>query len=184
MKKLEESGGHPICGIIDYDNANIGTKLIHILGGRRRYAIENYLLDPIFIALGLIRHGKKRFSDFSIQSKSVYIEGDALTEAELQSIVDSILNSLGLNTGSKSPVKLENGFDLIYPDAFLMLHGHTYEVKLLEKIPELNAIKRGRDDGALKEQMLHVICDFPQFLPIDVCETLRPILAGKKRLED
>lgn len=178
VKKLEESGSEPVYGIIDFDTKNKSSNLIKILGNGRRYAIENYLLDPIIVALALIKNNKKQFSDFGIQGRASYIHGSKLTESDVQLLVNNIFIALGLENGSRTSVILENGFKILYSDLFLMHPGHTYETKLMEKFPELNAIKRGKGDQALKEQMLYIISDFPEFLPIDIRETLHPMLAA------
>lgn len=182
VNNLEKSGCESIYGIIDCDKGNTSTKLIKVLGNGKRYAIENYLLDPIIVSLALIRNNLKSFSSFGVSEKTAYIQGSSLTNSEAQLIVDTILNKLDLQDGPRTTVVLENGFEIEYPNAFLKHHGHEYEQKLISKYMELNALKRGRGDQVLKENMIPVIRDFPHLLPVDIRETLESILGKASTL--
>ena len=42
-------------GIKDFDNKNHSSNYILVLGEGKRYAIDNYIFDPIFVAFLLIR---------------------------------------------------------------------------------------------------------------------------------
>lgn len=180
VKKLAKAGAEPVYGIIDFDMVNKSgeVKFIEVLGGGKRYAIDNYLLDPIFVALALIKINKMRFADFGIQGAGSYLRGASLTEAEVQAIVDHVLGKLTLTGGSATQVRLINGYTVTYPDAFLYHQGHHYETKLMEVFPQLKALRKGQGDDALKKETLLAIIDYPGFLAVEVRETLQRLLAA------
>ncbi|WP_082079587.1 AAA family ATPase [Cupriavidus basilensis] len=173
VSRLRHSGSDLAFGIIDFDSVNKSTESIFVLGEGARYAIENYLLDPIYLSLALIRYGKKRFADFGVgHDKQSYTDAFKLTQEECQRMIDSILQLLSIQLSDLMPVKLENGYQLSYPKAYLFHQGHDYERILLRGIPELNAIARGQGDSALKLGILQVVGEFPEFLAVEVGDTL------------
>jgi predicted ATPase len=176
VQKLRDSGNDLVRGIIDWDTHNKTTEAIVVLGEDSRYAIENYLLDPLYVSLALIRYAKNSFADFGIQRHSVYTDAINLTAKECQTIVDFLFTKIGLSLDEKSPSQLENGFLINYPKSFLHHHGHKYEVKVQETFPELIALSRGQGDSALKLAMMQVIEEFPQFLCADVANTFKLVL--------
>ncbi|KAF1058558.1 ATP-binding protein [Burkholderia gladioli] len=177
VNRLRSSGSDLAFGIIDFDSTNTSTDSIFVLGEGARYAIENYLLDPIYICLALIRNNKKGFFDFGVAgNKYAYTDSINLTQQECQKMVDAILTLLSIPLSNLKSVKLENGYELQYPEAYLLHQGHDYENKLLQAIPELNAIARGQGDSALKLGILQVIGEFPQFFPAEVADTLARVL--------
>ncbi|MFP3506524.1 AAA family ATPase [Burkholderia sp. SIMBA_062] len=177
VERLRGSGSDLAFGIIDFDSTNKSTDSICVIGEGARYAIENYLLDPLYVCLALIRHNKKSFQDFGItSSKFAYTDSANLTQQECQQLVDAVLVQLSIPLSDLTPVKLENGYELQYPAAYLLHQGHPYETKLLQAIPELNVIARGQGDSALKLGILQVIGEFPQFFPVEVRGTFARIL--------
>lgn len=177
VSRLRDSGSDLAFGIIDFDSTNKSTDSIFVLGEGARYAIENYLLDPLYVCLALIRHNKKSFIDFGVtNNKYAYTDSINLSQQECQQMIDAILTLLSIPLSDLIPVKLENGYELRYPEAYLLHQGHDYETKLLRAIPELNAIARGQGDSALKLGILQVIGEFPQFFPAEVADTLAKVL--------
>lgn len=176
VQKLRDSGSDLVYGIVDWDSCNEQTESVYVLGKGSRYAIENYLLDPLYVSLALIRYEKKSFTDFGIQNHFVYTDAVKLTAQECQTIVENLLGMLNLSLSEMSVSRLENGFSINYPRSFLHHQGHNYEIRLQQIFPELNAISRGQGDSALKLAILQVIEEFPQFLCVDIKNTLQSIL--------
>lgn len=180
VNKLRLSGSDIAYGIIDYDNSNVGTESIFVLGQGSRYAIENYILDPIFVSLALIRSGKKQFSDFGISGKSAYTDAGDLSSSECQEIVNGFLIKIGIKLEDKATVRLTNDFMIEYPNEFLFHNGHDYEQKIQSYYPELNAISKGQGDSALKLGIIQVIEEFPCFLASDIGETFQRLIGLKQ----
>jgi predicted ATPase len=177
VEKLRSSGSDLAYGIIDFDLKNQSSDTIFVLGGGVRYAIENYILDPLYVTLALIRYGKKSFSDFGVIGKNVYTDAASLSQSECQLMIENFLISIGIAINDVLQITLENGFTINYPKEFLNHNGHGYENKLKTSIPELNAISKGQGDSALKLGLLQVIEEFPQYLPVELATTFKAVLA-------
>lgn len=177
VTKLHEVGNSLVRGIIDYDTTNKPTDAIVILGENNRYAIDNYIIEPLYVCLSLIKNKKKKFSDFGVfGDKSTYTDAMSLSQQECQTMIDSFLTQLGLPLDDLSSSKLQNGYELNYPKSFLLHHGHTYESKVKQKFIELNSIIKGQNESALKLAILNTVEDFPQYLPIEILQTFDKLL--------
>lgn len=176
VDKLRGSGGDLAYGIIDYDGGNRSNDAVLVLGNGARYAIENYILDPLYLALALIRYGRKTFSDFGVAGKSTYMEASNLSEAECQQIVNSILQSISIPLVDLKAATFINGQVVNYPVAYLLHQGHDYEKKIAATYPELQTVSRGRGDSGLKLGVLQIIEELPQYLPVEVVKTFSILL--------
>lgn len=170
VEKLRHAGNDLVWGVVDYDGVN-GTKdSILVLGEKKRYAIENYLLDPLYVVLSLIRYGKTTYLDFGVTTQITYPDAANLTEPECQTLIDNFILRIGFKLEDLVLVSLENGYQLSYPQSFLMCQGHSYEVLIQDKFSDLRSISRGQGDSALKLGLAEVIAEFPQFIPIEIGE--------------
>lgn len=180
VKKLRESGSDLVWGLIDFDQGNESKDNIVVFGGGARYAVENYILDPIYICLALVRFNKKTFADFGVTGKNTYTDAITLSQTECQEIVNTFLATLGLAMDSQTSCVLENGMKISYPKSFLLHQGHDYEKCIQAKYPELNSISRGQGDSALKLGLMQVIEEYPQFIPQEVTSALESLIGPKK----
>lgn len=177
VTKLREVGNDLVYGIIDYDTSNKPENAIVILGGNNRYAIDNYIIEPIYVCLSLIKNKKKNYSDFGVTGdKTTYIDATDLSQQECQNMVDSFLSKLGLPLEDLYSSELKNGYKINYPKSFLLHHGHSYEAKVKQQFVELNSIFKGQNESALKLAILNTIEDFPQYLPIEIYQTFDKLL--------
>ncbi|MFZ6045436.1 AAA family ATPase [Pseudomonas sp. CR3202] len=174
-KKLTSLGNDLVRGIVDFDGVNDHQPPLYVLGEKKRYSIENYILDPVFICLGLIRAQKFTFQDFGIDRIYNYVEAADLHNDEAQKMADFVFNKLSIPRGKESNCLLENGFILSYPNEFLNMQGHSYEEQLNSSFPQLNAIKKGQGDSALKLGIMTVIEEHPKFLSADIHDTFSSI---------
>lgn len=180
INNLRSAGNDLAWGIIDFDNENKSTDSIIVLGGGARYAIEHYLLDPLYVCLCLIRNSKKTFSDFGVHGeKNRYSDSANLSQYECQTMINSLLTQVGIPLDDIISTKLENDFELYYPKSFLVRQGHDYEQILNDTFPELGAIARGKGDAALKLGVLEAIMDYPEFMPVEISDTFSKILGPK-----
>ena len=118
--------------------------------------------------MALIRYGKSTYQDFGVSTQISYPDAAYLSESECQILIDNFLTELEITLNDPVPVTLENGYQLNYPQAFLLHQGHNYETLVQSKFTELNAISRGKGDSALKLGLAEVIAEFPQFLPVEI----------------
>lgn len=180
VKKLRESGSDLAHGLIDYDLANSTEEFITVLGDGNRYSIENYILDPILVALALIRSGKMNFQDFGVANKTTYIDSQNLTMEECQSLANSILARCAINFDEIIYIELENNFTIQYPKSFTHHQGHDFEIKIKEKIPEVNAVFKGQGDEKLKMAILEIAAENPHLISKDLGVTFEKLLNPEK----
>ncbi len=168
VERLRQSGNDLVWGIIDFDGVNRSKDTLLVLGENKRYSIENYLLDPLYVVLSLIRCQKMKYVDFGVSTRVTYPDAAYLTQSECQTLIDSFILRIGFALDDLIPVTLENGYELKYPKSILMCHGHTYEALIQDRVPELKAISRGQGDSGLKLGLAEVIIEFPQYMPIEI----------------
>lgn len=169
--QLVSLGNDLVYGIIDYDNKNESKGKIIVLGQESRYAIENYIFDPIYVGLLLIREGivTNETPNFPFVKWS---DIKSVTDEVCQKIIDYVLSELELNNRAAISYKTISGKDFKINADFTACQGHELEGKILKKWPELNSIKRGRqEEHIMKDYILSkVIYEFPDFLPNDFME--------------
>ncbi|HDU6151796.1 TPA: AAA family ATPase [Klebsiella variicola] len=169
---LSKYGSDMVRGVIDWDGENEGCHPIYILGGGQRYAIENYILDPIFIAIALLRSEKKKYSDFCLGNMSTYFDMLSLNVIDVQRMADTVLSLTGIEIKNTKECKLMNGWVVHLPEKFLHMRGHSWEALLLERIGELNSLfSKGGGDAQFKLAILKVINEMPHLLSADIKET-------------
>ena len=160
-------------GLVDFDNKNSSTRNVKVMGesGEKRYTIENYILDPIFIGLALIRdnltHCPQNISYMGFASASHEIR---------QSLVDWVLSELNFN-GPKIDYKTIGGEIFSIDSSWFTMKGHELEEKIKTKWGGVNQIissYRNKGDNALKSALLDkTIRDYPQFLSNDFVDLFR-----------
>ncbi|WP_442878887.1 AAA family ATPase [Aeromonas sp.] len=173
--RLHDAGSDLVRGIVDWDGTKSEYHPIYVLGGGDRYSIENYILDPLYVALSLVRAGKKSLSEFSIANLHTYVDVAKISSQDAQNITNTILVAAEISLVELTPCVLQNGWSIELPKAFLVMRGHCWEELLLRKMPELNAISSKNGDAGLKLGILQTIEEFPQFLSIDIHKTLSAI---------
>jgi hypothetical protein len=179
VNNLQNCENDLVYGIVDWDLDKTGTKNVFALGNGERYAIENYLLDPLLVGLLLIILTKKNFSDFGITRLNNFLQIQMLNEVEAQQIIDWILHVLDLEYGS-NPIKyvLLNKWELHISTEFNQLRGHDLEDLYKKKIPELNIYNNeGSVDKNLKKQIIiKVIEGCPNYICKNVIKTIENII--------
>lgn len=173
VKNLSENGNDQVYGIVDWDNTNPAKGRIIVLGENERYAIENYLLDPLLMGLLFLRERKLNFSDFTLNAYSNYSDINKLTQSDAQLIVDKVLNDLGLYSTNIKPCTLQNGWNLNISQEFNLHQGHDLETLYKSKYPFLKLYQR--EDGLKKDIIEKVINDYPNFTPRQIFETILKI---------
>lgn len=172
VNNLYSNGNEQIYGIIDWDLNNSPTNRVLVLGHGERYAIENFLLDPLLMGILMIRE-KIPISDFGKLSVSKYPEFGQLTSEDAQLIITKILTELDLESENKVLYKSFNGWELQTSNEFNQHQGHDLETLYKTKFSFLNTYQR--EDALKKDVIEKVINDYPDFAPIAISEILMKI---------
>jgi len=181
VNQLRDMGNNQVFGLIDWDLSNSSEDGIIILGMERRYAIENYLLEPHFLGLYLINKGFVSPSEMGLNQISSYVHlCSGLTSELIQKIATWVESQLNIQTDSPLQVESElvNGLKIKYFDYFWNMKGHDLEDKYKDVWPRLNSIRSGdnRTDSDLKVDILRtVINDHSDLLSVDLLNTFKQI---------
>ena len=163
MNKLGETDG--VYGVIDYDGHNHSSDKIIVMGsnGEHRYTTENYIFDPIFVGLAILRDGLA-----SNAPQINYVHFDEADSSTKQHLIDWVMNELNLNNGSRIQYETVSGEKYVINSDWVLFKGHKLEDNILAKWPAFNRLKRGNGDNALKSTLINtVIRDYPQYLSKD-----------------
>ena len=163
MNKLGETEG--VYGVIDYDGHNKSSDKIKVMGDNRehRYTIENYIFDPIFVGLAIIRDNLTQNAP-----QIDYVHFEQTESTTKQDLIDWVMNELDLNKGSRVQYETISGEKFDMNSDWVQIKGHELEDKILAKWPAFNRLKQKIGDNALKSTMLSsVIRDYPQYLSKD-----------------
>lgn len=164
MSNLESIPG--VYGIIDYDNHASDTTNIKVLGygGELRYTIENYIFDPIFVGLAIIR------DELAVLPKTVdYMKFNELEHSEKQALIDYIIDELEMDSEKVNYTTI-SGEEFSISKKWIQIKGHELETKILNKWPSFNKLKKNGNNGdnAIKEALLNsVIRDYTEYLSSD-----------------
>ncbi len=174
---LVQGGNRNAYGVIDWDTKNEGSEQVRVLGKGKRYSIENYLLEPIFIALLLWKDTKIDSSDLGLSSQETY-RTIKIDNANLQLMANYVI----IKFLEKYPIgqdarvthcKYIGKYLTEVPDWYLKCQGHELEKKLKETFHSLNQYN---NEPALKKAILEkVLVDFPELLPVDFIELFKEI---------
>ena len=183
-KTLRETGNQFIWGIIDWDtNNNPGEfEYIKVLGDGNRYAIENYILDPILIAAILLRVKKIEKSDVGLTEEQTFMDIDTLENEKLQNLSNYIVSKVKEKVDPQDNledvlVTYLNEKSVKIPKWYLIHQGHELEDKLVEAFYGLGEIKRGQEEKLKLEIVDTIIDDMPGLIPIDILDAFKYIQA-------
>lgn len=180
-KLLRNAGNKFIWGIIDWDmrTKEIDCSYIRVLGKGERYSIENFILDPLIMAILLMSEKIKKPDFFGLHEDFKVYEILNQNEASLQIIIDRLLKELNLqlkmdlhDIGNYSII---DGRVLALPKGFVEVQGHELEEKYLKAFPELKKLKKN-DEKALKIEVLNkVVEEYPSLSPMGLLVILQDV---------
>tara|TARA_R110001583_G_scaffold169732_1_gene322562 strand:- start:207 stop:2051 length:1845 start_codon:yes stop_codon:yes gene_type:complete len=177
---LRSGGNNFVWGIIDWDTENEPDKyaFIKVLGNKNRYAIENYLFDPLLLAALLLREKLINKSDLGLNEEDTFNDFKRFPTEKLQMISDVIVTIISEKVNptenlEKVNVSYINGKTIEIQKWYLIHHGHALEEKILDAFPGLGKLKKGKEEMLKYEMIDKIIDDIPDFIPLDILEALK-----------
>lgn len=175
VNALRGIGNDLVYGIKDFDNKNHSSDFILVLGEDKRYAIDNYIFDPIYVGFLLVRENIIKTENIDGLPSITYVALSKLKYEEVQILVDYIIKELGLWSDNTVNYDVQDGKTFKATSEYFTIQGHSLEEKIKDKWPKLKSIARG-GDNILKNHMLDtVIQDYPQYLSMDFVELFTKI---------
>jgi predicted ATPase len=153
-------------GLIDWDLKNTSTSRICVLGENDRYAIENYLLDPIMIAAVVIYTDPHRFAEVGLSEAHTFATLSDLSCEVMQNVVETIqkrvLGDASILDGVISAT-YANGCQLTLSRIYAECNGHKLEEAVIKAFPLL---QRYNGTGKLLRQIINVVIrNHPKLVP-------------------
>lgn len=177
---LRNSGNRTIVGLIDWDLKNKPTEHVQVLGVGARYALDNYILDPIAVGLFLMREKYSPVEEFGFTEGESYLSIAQSSPEVLAKIARKVTSDLSKNLKQEERAESDDhsfnyseGFSIIQPRWLAVIQGHRLEAVLKETYPPL---LRFRGEPDLKNEIIKkVLTDRPGLIPSEVLWALREV---------
>ena len=176
VSDLCKAGNQTVYGLIDWDIKNAPKDRIFVLGRGNRYALDNYLMDPISVSLLFLEESVEK-QKIGFATDDAIISFGSKTVDEIQAIIDSILTHLS----SSIPPELRTDSTLIdysimdgrvfkLPKWFMIIRGHDLVDYYKHAFPFLN---KYRSEEVLYRKVLDVsYANYPGLIPKDIVDSL------------
>lgn len=180
---IRESGNTTVFGNIDWDLKNPTSTYVKVHGLNKRYNVENYLYDPIYLSIlfmNLKAHGI--YKELGIEETvNQYSIGNEPNEF-LQKISDWFfskyyeVHKMSKEVVSKlADVEYLNGKKIKMPIWFLEFQGHDYEIRLKQVFTALN---KYTGEGQLQLELTTIVGKCYPFIPKDSELLIEEIING------
>ncbi|MFV1884166.1 MAG: AAA family ATPase [Balneola sp.] len=185
-RKFREAGNKTVYGLIDWDKTHKPNEHTLVHGENERYTIENYLLDPIYLAVFFQEKGAHEIEKITgiTEQESPYSVIE-LDENKLQSVADKILQKVEenfpvlLNKKTPKTIKYLNGVSIELPEWFLLSKHNELVEKFTSTYQVLAALIQKEGEGKIQKELTRVICRCYPMIPKDTVEILTHISNGK-----
>ncbi|MFU9045229.1 AAA family ATPase, partial [Acinetobacter tibetensis] len=173
---MRNHGNKSCFGIIDWDlNNKEPEEGIIVNALNNQYSIENCLLNPLFIGLLILITKNGPYNEVEYTFRDL----DSSCSNTLNTIHDWILTKISsqftTSDNNFTSIELNNGLVIKTPQWFTHHQGHELETKILQVIPELNSLKRGKEEALKLEIINRVYEDCPELIPVNFKEVFQRI---------
>lgn len=178
VNSLASKGNRTVHGIIDWDGKNEGNERVRVLGRNVRYAVENYILDPLILAAFLFREKIISREALDLEDKDTFVHFAHFGAEKLQTIAGLVVKRIQSRLEEPPAEEMQEveyvcGKKIQVPIWFLTIQGHKLEEMIREEFPKLNKYKR---NGGLKAEIIGtIIDDVPGLVPRDVLALLEEL---------
>lgn len=175
VNALRGLGNDLVYGIKDYDGKNHSSEYILVLGEDRRYAIDNYVFDPIYVAFLLVNEGIINTKDLGL-SEFTFVQLSELDDAGIQIMIDFVISTLGLSSGNSVDYWVQSGKQYKATQEYFMMRGHDLEAKIKDTWKPLNKLAQGGDNVLKNHMLTHIWSNYPEFVSTDFIELFSKIV--------
>ena len=176
VNALRGYGNDLVYGIKDFDNKNHCSQYVLVLGENERYAIDNYIFDPIYVAYLLIRENIINTKDFDLPPLT-YVDLSKLNDEQIHVLINFVICTLGLSSTNEFEYKTLGGKCYKITREYCTIQGHELENKILSTWPQLKSIARGGGDNKLKNHVLDTVFkEYPDFISMDFVDLFNKII--------
>jgi regulator of protease activity HflC (stomatin/prohibitin superfamily) len=144
-----------------------------VLGEGNRYAIENYLLDPLLLTALILRKKAWKFAreSLGIDEALTYVSLAEISATAAQAIVDSVINRLDLSTSNPTPTKYASGLVVELPAAFRVMRGHDLAARIVDRMQPLSGY--ATHEAMIDEVVDTILRELPGLMPAEILATFQ-----------
>lgn len=184
VNNLRLSGSTTVYGIIDWDLKNKETDYVKVHGLNKRYSVENYLYDPIYICILLMNlNAYNIFKELEIdETTNQYLIGNK-SEEFLQKIIEwflakyyKVYNHTEKDKNDFESIEYMNDKKISLPKWLLNTKGHDFEKRIKEVFPVLGT--KYANEGSLQKEISIIIGKCYPFIPKDSESLIQEIMNG------
>jgi energy-coupling factor transporter ATP-binding protein EcfA2 len=174
---LSEQGNQSTFGIVDWDGKATSTSRVLVLAEGRKDGIENVVLDPLLVALLLI---KRLQHPDGVEKQVTFVGAASMSDTELQSLADAIQNPLKSQLPECSTTletEFLNGRKISVLESYNRANDHDLEAALLTTFQSL---KTWSGKGKLAEAIVdEVLSEFPGLCPVEMKDVFQRIATAE-----
>ena len=175
---IRKSGNTTAFGIIDWDLSKTGKEYVLVHGKDSRYSIENFMLDPLYLAVLFLEQGVKNGIDelgFD-NTFDQYSIGDQPAE-KLQQIADWVVQRFikkfpALKYENLVRIAYLNGKAIQIPSWFVLTKGHDLVLQLRKVFLSLNQF---RSETELQQKLTEIIAKCYPLIPLETYNLLNEL---------
>jgi energy-coupling factor transporter ATP-binding protein EcfA2 len=180
VKQLRQSGNDKAYGLIDWDRSNRSSEdpftIVH--GEGLRYSIENYLLDPLYLAALFLDQGKNSNGmEQELNFQAPYNQFSVGNEpaGRLQEIANWVINKVKdkyfnyVKDSSSIEVEYLNGKKIKLPKWYLETQGHELAEKVIGTFKSINYLK----EADLIPKLIQVMGKCYPLIPLESIEVMK-----------
>lgn len=180
VKALAREGNISVLGLIDWDKSNDGDARVLVLGKGARYAIENFLLDPLLIAACLVSIGKHVGTLSTLTKADTFVRFPEIDHQRLQGAVDEIQRKVLAKLGVVDPPttvagRYLGGLTMELDERYLHYQGHKLEAAVQEVFPALKAFHQ--PNLLMLDIIDSVLLNHPDLCPVELLTAMEDLCA-------
>jgi predicted ATPase len=185
VRDIRDSGNKTSFGIIDWDLDNNSSDFVKVHGENHRYSIENFIYDPIYMAVLFINNNGAHniYTEIGLEkSFNQYLIGNQTNET-LQKIVDWFFKKVYHHRSTNEKDKADlieiyyyNDKKICIPKWYLYLRGHDLEGILRKSFSSLDSFKK---EGELQGKLIEIMSKCFPFIPLASSNLIEEIVYWK-----
>ncbi|HTI59260.1 ATP-binding protein [Mucilaginibacter sp.] len=178
--KLREGGVSRAFGIIDWDGKNTKSAEVLVHGESMRYSIENYVCDPIYLAILFLEtkidHGIKAELAFDTTYNQYHLANE--NNERLQNVWNWFVEKIqtkfpALKSSQSVEIVYYNDKKVSVPGWFKTIRGHDLEEKIKETFPALKS--KYTSEGLLQNELTTIMAKSYPLVPMESIELLKEL---------
>lgn len=179
VNDLAKAANKTVYGVVDFDGKKVSSDRIKVLGDGKRYAIDNYLVDPLAISLLYLEEPGER-EKIGFGKHDAIVSFAQKSQKQRQKICNNFLTILegkvpAAEKTDVTPISYSTmgGESYTVPTWFTTIQGHQLVEYIRQAAPFLN--KYGDDKKLFKKIITLSYGNYPEIIPMEVVDTLKKI---------